>query len=137
MNRTQEQLNKSFPTIEEANPGDKLENGCIVIEKQDRLVLVAAPRTSQVRCAWTPEFQPVFDKLQEHNFNPSQWFIPSLEQLALAYRNAKQYFSPTFYWSSTEASSTSACGVYFIYGLQSPNSKTFKFCVRAFRFVEI
>jgi hypothetical protein len=139
LNRLQEQLNKSFPTIEEANVGELLEDGCVVIEKYNGLVLIAAPKVTEVECNWTPEFKCVFDKLKEHNFIPSQWFIPSLKQLALAYKNAKQYFSPTFHWSSTEASSTStlACDVNFRFGSQGTYSKSNRFWVRAFRFVEI
>jgi hypothetical protein len=137
LNRLQEQLNNTFPTIEDAKPGDLLEDGCVVIEKYNGLVLVAAPRETEVRWVWTPEFQPVFDKLMEHHFNPSQWFIPSHKQLKLAHKNAKQYFSSTNYWSSTEASSSNACVVDFNIGRQYSFNKTNTNCVRAFRFVEL
>ena len=90
-------LAKSYPTLQDANPGDELEDGCFVIEKYGNAALIAAPRTTEVECIWTPEFKPVFDRLKEKGFNPSDWFIPSLKQLALAYKNAKQYFSSAYY----------------------------------------
>jgi small nuclear ribonucleoprotein (snRNP)-like protein len=130
-----QQLEKSYPTIQDANPGDLLEDGTVVIEKYGNAVLIAAPQSTEVSCQWTPEFQPVFDKLKEHNFNPSQWFVPSQKQLLLAYNNAKQYFSTSLYWSSTEASSSGACRVNFKNGRQFAGSKSFSRSVRAFRFV--
>jgi hypothetical protein len=41
----------------------------------------------------------------------------------------------TYYWSSTEASSTGACGMFFDNGIQNAGSKTDSTCVRDFRFV--
>jgi hypothetical protein len=137
LNRLQEQLNKAFPTIEEANVGELLEDGCVVIAKYDGLVLIAAPKETEVLCKWSEEFTDVFESLKEHGLNPSQWFIPSQKQLKLAYRDANQYFSSTYYWSSTEASSTCACYVNFNNGVQSSGSKTGTGCVRAFRFIEL
>jgi hypothetical protein len=130
-------LAKSYPTLQDANPGDELEDGTVVIEKYGNAALIAAPIETQVRCEWSEEFTPVFNKLQEHNFNPSQWFIPTQKQLKLAYKNAKQQFSSANYWSSTEASSTNACSVNFIFGYQRANSKSSTCCVRAFRLVEL
>ena len=125
-------------------PGDKLADGCIVIDRRPKSIfynerlLIAAPIETQVDCEWTPEFQPVFDKVKEHGFNPTDWFIPSVEQLKLAYKNAKQHFvSSAVYWSSTEASSISACVVYVGDGNQSVASKVIAYCVRAFRFIEL
>jgi hypothetical protein len=138
-----EKLKTTFPTLEEAQPGDKLEDGCVVIYHRPKSILynerllVAAPEKTEVECQWTPEFKPVFDKLKSHGFDPSDWFIPSVDQLRLAYINAKQQFSSAFYWSSTEASSTLACLVRFDYGSQTTTSKTSTHCVRAFRFVEL
>jgi hypothetical protein len=130
-------LTKSHPTIQDANPGDELEDGCIVIEKYSNAVLIAAPKETEVFCTWTPEFQPVFDKLTIHNFKPSQWFIPSQKQLKLAHKNAKQHFSSSCYWSSTEASSTGACYMSFSSGFQGPFSMTTTLGVRAFMLVEL
>jgi hypothetical protein len=138
-----ELLKTTLPTLEEAQPGDKLEDGCVVIERYPKTIfynerlLIAAPQETIVRCQWTPEFKPVFDKLKEHGFNSSDWFIPSVEQLQLAYKNAIQQFPNWWYWSSMDASSTNACYVSFNSGIQYTNSKTFTRCVRAFRFVEL
>jgi hypothetical protein len=130
-----QQLAKSYPTLQDANPGDELEDGTVVIEKYGNAALIAAPKDTEVRCKWTPEFTPVFDKLKKKGFNPSQWFIPSQKQLKLAYTNAEQHFSSAYYWSSTEASSTTACLVNFNFGTQGTSSKACTLCVRAFRFV--
>jgi hypothetical protein len=138
-----EKLKTTFPTLEEAQPGDKLDDGCVVIYHRPKSILynerllVAAPEKTEVECQWTPEFKPVFDKLKSHGFDPSDWFIPSVEQLRLAYINAKQQFWHQRYWSSTEASSTNACCVDFNDGSQFTASKAYTGCVRAFRFVEL
>jgi hypothetical protein len=133
-----------FPTLENAKPGDKLADGCIVINRQPKSIfhnerlLIAAPKKTEFWGEWTPEFQPVFDRLKEHGFNPSDWFIPSVEQLQLAYKNAKQHFvSTSVYWSSTEVSYINAGVVYFGNGNQSVASKVIAYCVRAFRFIEL
>jgi hypothetical protein len=131
-------LAKSYPSIQEAKPGDLLEDGTVVIEKYGNAALIAAPSITECRCTWSKEFSDVFEALKSQGFNPSQWFIPSQEQLKLAYKNAKPYFSSTHYWSywsSTEASSTDACHVHFLNGDQFTCSKTFTSCVRAFRLV--
>jgi hypothetical protein len=127
-------LTKTFPTIQEAIPGDVLEDGCIVIQKFDGAALIAAPGLIECRFVWG-QFEPVFNNLAKQGFTPSQWFIPSIEQLKIAYKVAKQHFSATNYWSSTEASSLTACGVGFPNGIQLAVSKLNSFCVRAFRLV--
>jgi hypothetical protein len=132
-----QQLKMTFPTLQEAKPGDMLEDGTVVIAKYNNAALIAAPKETEVRCEWSEEFTPVFNKLQKHGLNPSQWFIPSQKQLLLAYKNTKQQFSSTLYWSSTEASSANACYVGFNSGYQSAFSKTSTYCVRAFRLVEL
>jgi hypothetical protein len=132
-----QQLNKSFPTLQDANPGDKLEDGTVVIAKYNGAVLIAAPIETEVQCEWTPEFQPVFDNLKEHGFNSSDWFIPSEKQLKLAYKNAKQQFSSANYWSSTEETSTFACLVAFLNGRPFVGGMEGMCSVRAFRLVEL
>jgi hypothetical protein len=137
-------LKTTFPTPEQAQPGDKLADGCIVIERFPKTILhnerllIAAPKETQICYQWTPEFKPVFDRLKKRSFNPSEWFIPSVEQLQLAYQNAKQQFPGGFlYWSSDEVSPTIACSLSFIFGDQSADRKTNMRCVRAFRFIEL
>jgi hypothetical protein len=133
LQRLQEQLEKTKVTIETAQPGDTLPDGCIVVERYSDSVLIAAPASTEVRCKWTPEFSEVFESLKSHGFIPDQWYVPSKEELQLAYENCEKQFSSTNYWSSTECSSTSAFGVCFFFGLTLDYSKTFFFCVRAFR----
>ena len=126
-----------YPTLESSRPGDKLENGCIVVDKFSdvRMALIAAPESTEVYCIWSEEFEDVFDALVSAGFNRSQWFIPNVEQLKLAYKNCGEYFSAAYYWSSTEASSTNSCLVNFNVGFQFTPSKTLTYCVRAFSLV--
>ena len=131
-----EQLNNYKEiTIETAVPGDTLEDGSIVLKKENGLALLVAPASTEVVCKWSKEFPEVFDKLKEQGFNPSQWFVPTKEQLQLAYLSISNHFDATFYWSSTEVSSTSACGQYFVNGFILSNNKTISYRVLAFRCV--
>jgi hypothetical protein len=131
-----EQLNQCKEvTIETASVGDTLEDGSIVLQKSNGLALLVAPKSTEVEAKWSKEFPEVFRVLKEQGFNPSQWFIPTKEQLKLAYRNVPNEFSSTTYWSSTESNATFACNVYFFIGYASYNSKASTHCVRAFRCV--
>jgi signal transduction histidine kinase len=128
-------------TIETAKIGDVLEDGCIVVDKQGNMVLLAAPASTEVRCEWSNEFSDVFVVLKSQGFNPSQWFVPTEEQLKIAYENCKQHwvllfqFASNVYWSSTEVSSTIACFLRFGNGTIRSCSKSNSLCVRAFRCV--
>jgi hypothetical protein len=132
-----QQLKMTFPSLQEANPGEMLEDGCVVIKKYDNAVLIAAPKETEIYCTWSKEFSDVFDTLKAHGFIPSDWFIPSAKQLKLAFTNAKQHFLGADYWSSTVANSTNASYVYFYGGFEYISSKVFSNCVRAFRLVEL
>ena len=142
---TEEQLAKlradlekpEYPTLESSKAGDKLKDGCIVAHKfeETRMALIAAPKSTDRYCKWSKEFSDVFDALQQEGFNRSQWFIPNVEQLMLAYMNCQEHFPAMFYWSSTEASSTFSCLVNFDNGTQGTSSKANTFCVRAFSLV--
>jgi hypothetical protein len=138
LSRLRQQLEQpEYPTLESSKPGDKLENGCIVVHKFSdvRMALIAAPQHTAWHSHWSKEFSGVFVVLDQVGFNKSQWFIPNVEQLQLAYKNCREHFSATNYWSSTEASSTGSCGVSFFSGSQSTGSKAFTGCVRAFSLV--
>jgi hypothetical protein len=128
-----------YPTLQSSKAGDKLENGCIVVHKFEdvRMALISAPDTTEDYFTWNKRFPDVFEALERKGFNPSQWFIPNVEQLKLAYNNCKQHFPASFYWSSTEASSssTNACGVGFLTGSQHTCCKPSMYCVRAFSLV--
>ena len=132
-----EQLNtyKVSPTIQEAMVGDTLVDGSIVLQKSDGLALLVSPASTEVKAPWTKEFPLVFQKLKEEGFNPSQWFVPSIEHLKLAYENIPNEFSPTIYWSSTENNSNNACAMHFHYGTTNAYTKPNTSCVRAFRCV--
>jgi hypothetical protein len=132
----QEQLNEwKEVTIETAGVGDTLEDGPIVLQKSNGLALLVAPKSTQVNSKWSKEFSEVFEALKSQGFNPSQWFIPTQEQLKLAYRNVPNEFSSTCYWSSTEFNATHACDVSFNFGNSFISNKTTVLCVRAFRCV--
>jgi hypothetical protein len=126
-----------FPTLAESKVGDKLENGCIVVHKfKDlQMALIAAPQSTERSCRWDKEFKEVFDSLVQEGFNPSQWFIPNVEQLKLAIKNCKQRFAGTGYWCSSFANSNGSCGVGRFIGGQVGGSKEIKGCVRAFSLV--
>lgn len=131
-----EQLNSHKEvTIETASVGDTLENGSIVLQKENGLALLVSPQSTQVNSKWSKEFPEVFEALKEQGFNPSQWSVPTKEQLLLAYRNVPNEFSSTGYWSSTEANATTACNVFFLTGSAFSDTKTDTYCVRAFRCV--
>lgn len=100
------------PRIEEANPGDLLEGNSIVIDKNQDQILIAAPAETEVASDWTSDFKPAFDKLSDHGLNPSDWFIPSINQLMLARNNAKNHFSD-LYWSCEEVDDNLAKIFYF------------------------
>jgi hypothetical protein len=132
-----QQLNnyKETPTIEIANVGDVLEDGCIVLQKSNGLALLVAPKSTDVRTAWSKEFPEAFNKLEEEGFNPSQFFIPTKEQLNLAWETIPQHFASAYYWSSTEFNATNACIQNFNTGYIGSGSKPNTNCVRAFRCV--
>jgi hypothetical protein len=136
--RLRQQLEQpEYPTLAKAKLGDKLENQCIVVHKfpDVRMALIAAPCYTERHSHWSEEFSDVFDALVSAGFNKSQWFIPNIEQLKLAYKNCSESFPATSYWSSTEASSTISCFVFFTNGLQLTISKASTGCVRAFSLV--
>jgi hypothetical protein len=122
-------------TIENASVGDTLEDGSIVLQKSNGLALLVAPSSTEVEATWSKEFSEVFQKLKEQGFNPSQWFVPTEEQLQLAYNTIRGEFSATLYWSSTEFTATYARLVNFNFGCAGLISKTITLCVRAFRCV--
>ena len=94
--------------IETGVPGDTLEDGSILVKKENGLALLVAPASTEVVCQWSKEFPEVFDKLKEQGFNPSQWFVPTQEQLQLAYNFISNHFDAAYYWSSTELYSKTA-----------------------------
>lgn len=128
------QLNNYKPvTIQEANVGDTLEDGSIVLQKSNGLALLVAPKSTEVELTWSQDFPEVYVKLKEHGFNSSQWFVPTKEQLKLAYEILENEFDSAYYWSSTEIDFTFAFSVFRAREHKCYN--TTHFCVRAFRCV--
>lgn len=113
--------------------GDVLPDNSIVVYKEDAELLIAAPKETEVKCVWSEDFAPVFNKLKEQGFNPDEWFVPNMGQLMLAYLFYKKAFASPYYWSSTDASSANSCNVLFNNGYQNTGSKANTSCVRAFR----
>lgn len=122
-------------TIQTASVGDVLDDGSIVLSKENGIAILVAPKETEVKATWSKEFPEVFVKLESHGFNSSQWFIPSKELLNLAWERIRQHFASTGYWSSTEISATNACSQCFCSGGIYTNSKANTDCVRAFRCV--
>jgi hypothetical protein len=124
-------------TIETASAGDTLEDGSIVLKKENGLALLLAPKSTEVECPWSKDFPKVFQKLEEQGFNPSQWLVPTKEQLRLAYQSIPNEFSTTiyWYWSSTEVNATDAYIVGHTTGSGCNIHKSRELRVRAFRCV--
>ena len=129
------QLNKKTPTIQDAEVGDTLEDGSIVLKKENGLALVVAPKSTEVKCKWSRQFSEVFEQLASHGFIPSQWFIPTVEQLQLAYAVLPNEFNKQWYWSSSETTASNACNVCYNVGTQGFSSKSGACCVRSVRCV--
>jgi hypothetical protein len=131
-----EQLNSyKEVTIETAFHGDVLEDGSIVLKKRNGLALLVAPKNTEVKAIWSKGFTEVFEALKSQGFNPSQWFVPTVEQLRLAYMIIPNKFSSAHYWSSTEGNAPLACYVPFFNGNTSYSYKANTSCARAFRCV--
>ena len=126
---------KETPTLQEAYVGDTLEDGSIVLKKGNGLVLLVAPKSTEVECPWSKDFPKVFQKLKEQGFNPSQWFVPTKEHLWIAYQGIPNEFPSTYYWSSSEFNASLACLQSFDSGYVGAHSKSYSNRVRAFRCV--
>ena len=129
---------KETPTLQEASVGDVLEDGSIVLSKENGIAILVAPKETEVYATWSQEFTEVFDALKTYGLNPSQWFIPSKELLNIAWETIPSHFASAGYWSSTEPNATIACLQSFTNGDIFSFSKfsfwkSFTGCVRAFR----
>lgn len=120
---------------QEAIPGDLLEDGCVVIQKLNGGILIAAPNITTKYCKWG-DFFNVYDTLTQKGFTSCQWFIPTIEQLELAFTVAKDQFLAPIYWSSTVVNSNTAKVLDFRDGCRYAYAKhLYNLNVRAFRFV--
>ena len=133
--------------------GTTLLDGSRIICKAGGTAWIVAPNCTQVGSQWAggqynstqvgnkccicewPELQT---RLIQCGFNPCDWFVPSSAQLnnpGYVCRTQWDTFANTFYWSSTEVSSTTACRQRFNTGSIDSVAKTYSHCVRAFRCV--
>ncbi len=135
--RLKEQLkSKKAPTIKDAEVGDTLEDGSIVLKKENGLALLVAPKSTEVKCKWTSHFREVYVKLASQGFIPMQWFVPTVEQLKLAYTVIPDEFNKEWYWSSSERDSLSLAVIFnFDNDIQCNILKPCTYPVRAFRCV--
>ena len=106
VNQMLEQL--KAPTLEDANAGDTLKDGSIVVTKTGKWALLMAPRETQVSVPWSERFSEVFEALELNGFNPSQWFIPRSRDLRIAYEAIHKELYPGRYWTSSHLSPSTA-----------------------------
>jgi hypothetical protein len=95
------------------------------------LALVIAPKNTEVHSPeWFEDFLGAFSKLD----NPSQWFIPSKDQLLLARAVIPNEFTERYYWSSTvvDRGKKGLCVMVFRGGIHITFG-SFPATVRAFR----
>lgn len=130
-----EQLNnfKESPTIEDAEIGDTLEDGSIVIKKSDGLALLMAPKFTEYVVRWSEDFEHVLSFIETIGFNRSQWFVPTAHQLQIAMKTVPDEFSSLGYWSSEEYCDK-ASKVVSRFGISSISKNSYK-PVRLFRCV--
>jgi len=110
--------------------GDQCASGCW------NNTCISTTRTMCCICEWPN----VFNRLNSCGFNPCDWFIPNQTILFNSY-NCRQYWdtcSLSDYWSSSENSEASACGVTFGIGIQFSNGcKCGTYCVRSVRCITL
>jgi hypothetical protein len=122
-------------TLQTYNPGQILDDPRTIFYNER--LLVVAPQVTEVNCRWTPEFKRVFDSLKEHGFNPTDWFIPTIDQLIKAYESTPESFNCCCFWSSDEDGREYARSFYFADGNTYTDRKNVFFSVRAFRKIEL
>jgi hypothetical protein len=140
-------VTNSRSSIQYAQPGELLDDGCVVIERYPKTpfhkerVLIAAPKETEVWCDRSYKCNEVFDSLEANGFNPSEWFIPAKIHLVIAYFRANKHF-PNFtikgYWYSTDNPFMFEILDYFcVYDPAKKDRKGWEKPVRAFRLVEL
>ena len=133
--------------------GTTLPDGSRIICKAGGTAWIVAPNCTQVDSQWAggqynstqvgnkcciSEWPELQSRMISCGFNPTDWFVPSSAQLnnpGYVCRTQWDTFASALYWSSTEVSSTNACGQVFDNGTILSYSKTTTRCVRAFRCV--
>lgn len=90
--------------LSEAISGDILGDRSIVIEANPDSMLVVAPDCVSQLVHWDMQNE-AFNALERSGFIRGQWFIPTEEQLRVAYlSNARRHFSKAVHWASGQKS---------------------------------
>ena len=113
-----------------------------IICKSSGVAIIVAPISAEVSRTWYCRNDAVttagsITGLTTSAYSSTGWFVPTLGQLQTGYscRSFWDSYSSTNYWSSTELTSTTACGMVFLNGATGNITKTSTTCVRAFRCV--
>lgn len=97
-------------TIENAEPGDTLSDGCIIVHRLENLVLIAAPTNTEVYCERGEIYERAFVELESKGFNMLQWHIPTANELTLAASNCpSEFVSGYYFWSSEFFENSQKC----------------------------
>lgn len=131
--------------------GTVLPDGSGIIYKQGGTAFIVAPSSTEVGQTWNnttttlvgnkccvSDWPTLCTRLIARGFNPADWCVPSnFDLYTYGYICRSKWpgsFTPTVHWSSTEATSTTACTVNFSNGSQEGFlTKSNTYCVRAFR----
>ena len=113
-----------------------------IICKSSGVAIIVAPISAEVGRTWYCRNDAVttagsITGLTTSAFSSTGWFVPCIGQLQTGYscRSFWDSYSSTYYWSSTECDSNSACSLNFANGFTYSFNKTNTRCVRAFRCV--
>ena len=134
--------------------GCTLPDGSRIICKNGGTAWIVAPSCTQVSSQWAggqynstavgtkcciSEWSGLQSQLIACGFNPSDWFVPNVNQLlnpGYACRTQwDSYTSSTFYWSSSEFTAPADGYVVLFSGGSGNNTKSISYCVRAMRCV--
>ena len=111
--------------------------GSRIICKNGGLAWLVAPISTEVSRDWYCREDAVTRAIAVTSLTTG-WFVPCIGQLqnpGYLCRSFWDSYSSTLYWSSTESTSNSACGMTFANGGPYGANKTGTRCVRAFRCV--
>jgi len=106
-----------------------------IICKNGGIAWLVAPISTEVSRTWYCREDAVTRAIAVTSVT-TEWFVPCIGQLQNPGYLCRSYwdsYSSTFYWSSTETSSTIACFLNFFNGGTGTRSKASTYCVRAFR----
>ena len=122
--------------VQTASLGDPVLGGYLICRSGGSTAWIVAPASSEVSRNWYNRNDAV--TTATNCTSATGWFVPTCGQLKNPGYTCRTYwdsYSPSYYWSSTESTSTLAWTVYFTTGNTIYGSKTSANCVRAFRCV--